>query len=92
MTGRGPGVIDASTRPAWSDHAPGGAAPIVPVAPVSAMSSGASAARSTIDALFAVGLNVSAALALVDGEAGARLDRVVDDLDAMISRLRSETA
>jgi hypothetical protein len=60
--------------------------------PVSAMSSGASATRSTIDALFAVGLNVSAARALVDGEAGARLDRVVDDLDAMISRLRSETA
>lgn len=91
MTSRGAGVIDASARPAWSDHARNEAAPASTSPPTSAASSGASTARSAIDALFAAGLNVGAARALVEGEARARLDRVVDDLDAMIGRIRSET-
>ena len=44
---------------------------------------------STVNALFAVGLELAAVRCLVDGEAGRRIERAIGALDDVIADVRS---
>ena len=44
--------------------------------------------RSVIDSLFEIGLDLALTRVLISGQAGERIDRAVDNLDALIEDLR----
>jgi len=47
--------------------------------------------RSTINGLFAAGLDLCAARAMADGDAADRIDRAIGELDDAIAGLRSRS-
>ena len=46
---------------------------------------------STVNELFAVSLDLAAVRALVDGEAGGRIETAIEEIDAIISAVRTRS-
>jgi len=67
-----------------SEHAPGG--PAVPAASAAAL---LEVATDLVNRLFGIGLKLASAASMVDGPAAGRLEGAIDDLDGMISDVRS---